>query len=108
MKYDMTLEPVTARYNKQGGLLYNLLQDLESRLVIKVVLTMCDGGGIANHFIAYDGSTLHDVPHSIKPHRVDRKNPRNCLAIFKKLYPTTNYLAFQVTNVFELCCVDHL
>jgi len=109
MKYDMTLEPVTARYDtKKGGLLYNLLQDLESRLVIKVVLTMCDGGGIANHFIAYDGTTLHDVPHSIKPLRIDRKNPRNCLAIFKKLYPTTNYLSFQVTNVFELCCVDHL
>ena len=108
MKYGMILKPVTARYDtKKGGLLYNLLQDLESRLVIKVVLTMCDGG-IANHFIAYDGITLHDVPHSIKPHRDDRKNPRNCLAIFKKLYPTTNYLSFQVTNVFELCCVDHL
>ena len=101
MKYDMTLEPVTARYNKQGGLLYNLLQDLESRLVIKVVLTMCDGG-IADHFIAYDGTTLHDVPHSIKPLRDDRKIPSKCLAIFKKLYPTKNYSAFQVTNVFEL------
>ena len=108
MKYGMMLEPVTSRYDtKKGGLLYNLLQDLESRLVIKVVLTMCDGG-IADHFIAYDGTTLHDVPHSIKPLRIDRKNPRNCLAIFKKLYPTTNYLSFQVTNVFELCCVDHL
>ena len=101
MKYDMTLEPVTARYNKQGGLLYNLLQDLESRLVIKVVLTMCDGG-IADHFIAYDGTTLHDVPHSIKPLRDDRKIPSKCLAIFKKLYPTKKYSAFQVTNVFEL------
>ena len=54
MKYGMMLEPVTNRYKKKGGLLYNLLQDLDSRLVIKVVLTMCDGG-IANHFIAYDG-----------------------------------------------------
>ena len=106
MKYDMTLEPVTARYNKPGGLLYNLLQDLESRLVIKVVLTMCDGG-IADHFIAYDGTTLHDVPHSIKPLRDDRRKKRNCLAIFKKLYPTKNYLAFQVTNVFELCTVKN-
>ena len=57
MKYGMMLEPVTSRYDtKKGGLLYNLLQDLESRLVIKVVLTMCDGG-IADHFIAYDGTT---------------------------------------------------
>ena len=101
MKYGMILDSVTDKYDKKHGLLYNLLQDLESRLVIKVVLTMC-GGGIANHFIAYDGTTLHDVPHSIKPHRNDRKNPSNCLAIFKKLYPTENYSAFQVTNVFEL------
>jgi hypothetical protein len=107
MKYGMMLEPVTSRYDtKKGGLLYNLLQDLESRLVIKVVLTMCDGG-IADHFIAYDGTTLHDVPHSIKPLRDDRRKKRNCLAIFKKLYPTKNYLAFQVTNVFELCTVKN-
>lgn len=101
MKYGMMLEPVTNRYKKKGGLLYNLLQDLDSRLVIKVVLTMCDGG-IANHFIAYDGTTLHDVPHSIKPHRDDRRKKRNCLATFKKLYPTEKYSAFQVTNVFKL------
>ena len=102
MKYGMMLEPVTNRYKKKGGLLYNLLQDLDSRLVIKVVLTMCDGG-IANHLIAYDGTTLHDgVPHSIKPHRDDRRKKRNCLATFKKLYPTEKYSAFQVTNVFKL------
>jgi hypothetical protein len=101
MTYGMMLESVTDRDKIKGGLLYNVLQDLESRLVIKVVLTMCDGG-IANHFIAYDGITLHDVPHSVKPRRDDRKNPSNCLAIFKKLYPTEKYSAFQVTNVFEL------
>ena len=101
MTYGMMLESVTDRYKIKGGLLYNVLQDLESRLVIKVVLTMCDGG-IANHFIAYDGITLHDVPHSIKPHRDDRKIPSKCLAIFKKLYPTKYYSAFQITNVFEL------
>ena len=82
MKYGMMLEPVTNRYKKKGGLLYNLLQDLDSRLVIKVVLTMCDGG-IANHFIAYDGTTLHDVPHSIKPHRDDRRKKNKNLQLFR-------------------------
>ena len=102
MEHGMILESVTDRYDKKHGLLYNLLQDLECRLVIKIVLTMCDGSGIANHFIAYDGTTLHDVPNSIKPSRDDRRKKGNCLAIFQKLYPREKYSAFLVTNVFEL------
>ena len=67
MKHGMILFPVTDRYIKKGGILFHLLQDSECRLVIKAKLTMRDGSGVANHFIAYDGTTLHDVPHSIKP-----------------------------------------
>jgi len=61
-------------------------------------LTMRDGSGVANHFIAYDGTTLHDVPHSIKPSRDDRSEKGKCRAIFQKLYLTEEYSAFEVTN----------
>ena len=103
MKHGMILILVTDRYIKKGGILFHLLQDSECRLVIKAKLTMHDGSGVANHFIAYDSTTLHDVPHSIKPSRDDRSEKGKCRAIFQKLYPTEEYSAFEVTNVFELC-----
>ena len=97
----LMLNPVTYRYRKKGGILYHLLQDSDCRLVIKVELTMRDGSGVANHFFAYDGTTLHDEPDSIKPSRDDRKE-ENCLSIFQQLFPKERFSDFEVTNVFEL------
>ena len=103
MEHGLILNPVTDRYKKKGGILYHLLQPLQCRLVIKAELTMRDGSGVANHFFAYDGTTFHDVPHSIKPSRDDRSKKENCLSIFQKLFPKEQFSEFQVTNVFELC-----
>ena len=103
MEHGMKLNPVTDRYIKKGGLLFHLLQELDCRFVIKVKLTMRDGSGVANHFFAYDGTTLHDEPHSIKPSRGDRSKKENCLSIFQKLFPKERFSDFRVTNVFELC-----
>ena len=101
MKHGMKLNPVTDRYRKEGGILFHLLKDSDCRLVIKVKLTMHDGSGVANHFFAYDGTTLHDEPDSIKPSRADRKE-ENCLSIFQQLFPKERFSNFRVTNVFEL------
>ena len=101
MKHGMKLNPVTDRYRKEGGILFHLLKDSDCRLVIKVKLTMRDGSGVANHFFAYDGTTLHDEPDSIKPSRADRKE-ENCLSIFQQLFPKERFSNFRVTNVFEL------
>ena len=104
MEHGMKLNPVTDRYIKKGGILFHLLQSkpLQCRLVIKVKLTMNDGSGVANHFFAYDGTTLHDEPKSIKPSRDDRSKKENCLSIFQELFPKEQFSDFEVTNVFEL------
>ena len=96
------LNPVTYRYRKKGGIPYHLLKDSDCRLVIKVKLTMRDSSGVANHFFAYDGTTLHDEPDSIKPSRDDRSKEENCLSIFQQLFPKERFSNFRVTNVFEL------
>ena len=103
MEHGMKLNPVTDRYIKKGGILFHLLQELDCRFVIKVKLTMNDGSGVAHHFFAYDGTTLHDEPKSIKPSRGDRSEEENCLSIFQELFPKEQFSDFQVTNVFELC-----
>ena len=101
-RHGMILIPVTDRYRKKGGLLFHLLQESDCRFVIKVKLTMHDGSGVANHFFAYDGTTLHDEPYSIKPSRGDRSKKENCLSIFQQLFPKVRFSDFRVTNVFEL------
>ena len=101
-RHGMILIPVTDRYIKKGGILFHLLQELDCRFVIKVKLTMHDGSGVANHFFAYDGTTLHDEPKSIKPSRGDRSEKENCLSIFQELFPKEQFSDFRVTNVFEL------
>ena len=101
-RHGMILIPVTDRYIKKGGLLFHLLQESDCRFVIKVKLTMHDGSGVANHFFAYDGTTLHDEPDSIKPSRGDRSKKENCLSIFQQLFPKERFSDFRVTNVFEL------
>jgi len=102
MEHGMKLNPVTDRYIKKGGLLFHLLQDSDCRLVIKVKLTMRDGSGVANHFFAYDGTTLHDEPDSIIPSLDDRSKEEKCLSIFQQLFPKERFSNFRVTNVFEL------
>ena len=102
MEHGMKLNPVTDRYIKKGGLLFHLLQDSDCRLVIKVELTMRDGSGVANHFFAYDGTTLHDEPDSIIPSLDDRSKEEKCLSIFQQLFPKERFSNFRVTNVFEL------
>ena len=101
-RHGMILIPVTDRYIKKGGILFHLLQELDCRFVIKVKLTMNDGSGVAHHFFAYDGTTLHDEPKSIKPSRGDRSEKENCLSIFQELFPKEQFSDFEVTNVFEL------
>ena len=58
--------------------------------------------GICSLKVKLRRSLYDNFARSQNGNRDDRKIPSKCLAIFKKLYPTKKYSAFQVTNVFEL------
>jgi len=103
-KHGMTLKRVSGYYIKKGGAPLHLLQIQEQcRIVICIKLVTLENE-VANHFVAWDGSTVFDRPKSAKVNRTsDRSSKKSCNAVFERLYPKNRFLLWQITNVYELC-----
>ena len=101
--HGLKLESVNEKYMVKGGIMYNLLQKVTCKLVIKICLTSHKKTeSDAHHFIGFDGNTLYDFPQSAKLIRHDRENKKSCRAVFEALYPFDDYSGFEITNVYEL------
>ena len=103
-KHGMTLKRVSGYYIKKGGAPLHLLQIQEQcRIVIRIKLVTLENE-VANHFVAWDGSTVFDRPKNAEVNRTsDRSSKKSCNAVFERLYPKNQFLSWQITNVYELC-----
>ena len=103
-KHGMTLKRVSGYYIKKGGAPLHLLQIQEQcRIVIRIKLVTLENE-VANHFVAWDGSTVFDRPKNAEVNRTsDRSSKKSCNAVFDWLYPKNQFLSWQITNVYELC-----
>ena len=103
-KHGMTLKRVSGYYIKKGGAPLHLFQIQEQcRIVIRIKLVTLENE-VANHFVAWDGSTVFDRPKNAEVNRTsDRSSKKSCNAVFERLYPKNQFLSWQITNVYELC-----
>ena len=101
--HGMRLYQTTAKYKKKGGLAYNLLQEQDCKLVLKIKLIDAEKQ-VANHFVAWDGKIIHDHPYSSKVNRSsDRRNSDGSNKVFDKLFKNEiDNFHWQITNVFCL------
>ena len=60
-----------------------------------IVLSMCLYGW-QSHFVGYDGSIIHDAPHSLKISRADRSTKESSRAAFDKLFLRSSPLEDQL------------
>ena len=103
-RHGMWLERVGRMYNKKGGYPYHLLQEYDCKLIIHIKLTNTKKQDM-NHCIAWDGTTLHDQPQSIKVNDTFDRHPTKphyAKKVFNKLYPKDKFHSWQITNVFQL------
>ena len=104
VRHGMWLERVGRMYNKKGGYPYHLLQEYDCKLIIHIKLTNTKKQDM-NHCIAWDGTTLHDQPQSIKVNDTFDRHPTKphyAKKVFNKLYPKDKFHSWQITNVFQL------
>ena len=102
-KHGMVLERVSGDYIKKGGAPLHLLQiQKRCRIIIHIRLVNLKNE-VANHFVAWDGSTVFDRPKNAGVNKTsDRATKKSCDAVFERLYPKKQFLSWQITNVYEL------
>ena len=101
-EYGLMLEQVNSRFIKKGGAAFYILQERDCRLVISLSLTNKEGRTMS-HFVAWDGKEIFDRPHTNRVSRIkDRANHEASKLAFGKLYPRTEFKAWQITSVFQL------
>jgi hypothetical protein len=98
----LMLKQVNSRFLKSGGAPYNLFQESNCRIIIRIKLT--DRMGLIMwHFVAWDGDVVFDAPYSNKINmRRDRASPVASKLAFGRLYPKTEFKNWQITAVYEL------
>ena len=96
-----TLAPVGMRYRANGGQLFNLMQEKKCSLILNIMLTDHEGDSW-RHFVAWDGSIIHDHPYICKVNKVSDRTREGSRALFKKFFPQEDYKKARVCSVFEL------
>ncbi len=97
--HNMQLVSVSGEYIKKGGAPFNLFKEHKCSHILKIKLTDSEGDDI-NHFVAWDGKTIHDDPYSrIVNETADRRDKTSSTKVFDKLFGD---LRWQITNVFCL------
>ena len=99
--FGIDIKVVTGLYdNKTGGIAYHLLQERQCKLILRIKLTN-KGNRVSSHFVAWDGSTIHDRPYMIQVSDVkDRRTYRSCREVFNKLY--RKFLDWRITRVYSI------
>ena len=101
-KHGVYLEPVTNKYNKNGGFPLHLLQEKDCSLIVHMKLVNLKGEAMF-HFVAWNGKLIIDHPQSSKVNdTTDRENKKNSKLAFGKLYPETKFLSWQITGVYQV------
>ena len=96
-----TLETVTRIYdNKKGGIAYHLLQETKCKLILHLKLTN-HRKQVSSHFVAWDGSVIHDCPYSSKVSNIkDRQSIYGCREVFSKLY--RKFKHWEIHHVYRI------
>lgn len=56
----------------------------------------------ASHFVAWDGSIIHDRPDSIRVNNSSDRTLRHSKEVFERLYPKSQFSRWKIVSVFEL------
>ena len=98
----MSLVSTGRRFMRKGGLAFNLLQEHDCRLVVRVVLEDHEDNKFP-HFVAFDGKDIADRPHSIRVNAsFDRKTKEGNEAAFGKLFSKSDLKNWVITSIYEL------
>ena len=95
-----TLVPVGMRYRAEGHFL-NLMQEKKCRVIVNIKLTNHEGE-TWRHFVAWDGSIIHDHPCNCKVNKISDRTKKGSRILFKKCFPKEEFKEAQVCSVFEL------
>ena len=95
-----TLVPVGMRY-RAGGHFLNLMQEKKCRVIVNIKLTNHEGE-TWRHFVAWDGSIIHDHPCNCKVNKISDRTKKGSRILFKKCFPKEEFKEAQVCSVFEL------
>ena len=102
--YGLTLKHVTSEYKDKshGSLAYELLQETDCKLVIRIKLKNHRGQPMW-HCVGWNGKVIYDRPKkSIVNGTTDRRDRKGSEDVFHKLYPKKWFLDWQITNVYML------
>ena len=92
---------VGGSYHKKNGAPFHLLQEYRCQLVINIILVNIKQQTMS-HFIAWDGSRLHDQGYVSIVNTIDRSNEEESNKVFEELYNKRNILSWQTSKVHEL------
>ena len=98
----MSLVSTKRRHRLKGGYAFNLLQEHDCQLVIRVMLEDLEDNRFP-HFVAFDGRDITDRPHSIRVNDTfDRRSKEGSEAAFDKIFPKSEFANWVVTSVYDL------
>ena len=99
--FGLGLESATSAYdNKKGGIAYQLLQERQCQLILRIKLTT-KSKRETSHFVAWDGKMIHDQPTSSMVSDInDRKTVKRSREVFSKLY--RKFEDWQITRVYRI------
>ena len=98
--HGLTLERASKNFFLAGGpRSFHLLQETECKLVLHLNLVDFEDEK-HSHFVAWDGQTIHDSPHSLKIYKNDRRSNEASKEAFGKLYDECRQ--HEITTVYRL------
>jgi hypothetical protein len=85
-----------------GGVVYNLLQLRECKMVLSCDLTRADKSGVAHHAIGWDGKAFSDDPYNIVVEEEDRSDKERARKVFDELFPKDTFDDWRIVQAFVL------
>ena len=102
-QHGMVLEPVNKQYFETKGMSREqaILQETDCKLVMRLFIkSKCAEGKEYRHFVAWDGTTVHDTPSSLLIESSDRATDIGSKRAIKEFY--RDYAGWDIKNVWEL------
>ena len=100
--HGLDLKVVTPNYCKKGGSPeFFLMKEEACRLVLPIKLRNSNNDSWG-HFVAWDGSIIHDNLHCCKVEFKSNRTRRGIKATFRKLFPEKKFPHADVSAVWEL------
>ena len=87
--------------SQENGAPFHLLQEYRCQIVINIIIVNLKQQTMS-HFIAWDGSHIHDQGYVSIVDTRDRSNEEESNKVFEELYNKQNILSWQISKVHKL------